>query len=397
MRYRITALDPARGVSRLTLEALSPEDARSRLLATGVTPLSIRSAGGAWPGLRLSRSGFSLPLFTQELLALLEAGLSLGESLETLADRAEHHEGVRDVLVGLLDRLRCGERFSGALAAQPAHFPELYVATVRAAERSGDLVPALSRYLTWRGRVDEVRSKVISASLYPLMLIGAGLLVTLFLLTYVVPRFAGIYADSGRELPVLSQWLLGFGRFINDHTAALALGAVVVLAALGLLLMQKAVREALARAAWHLPALGERLRAWQLARFYRTTAMLLEGGMAMLPALALTRGLLGPALSAGLADMMRRIEQGQAFSQALQAGGLATPVALRLARVGERGGRLPDMLERTARFHDDELARWIDRFTRLFEPLLMAVIGLVIGGVVVLMYLPIFDLAGSLQ
>jgi general secretion pathway protein F len=156
-------------------------------------------------------------------------------------------------------------------------------------------------------------------------------------------------------------------------------------------------RRPLVAALGRIPSVGERLLVYQLARFYRTVGMLLRGGTPLVPALEMTAGVLTPDLRARLAAATRRIREGASISVAMEANGLVTPVALRLLRVGERSGEMAEMMERIAVFHDEELARWVDWFTRLFEPLLMAVIGVVIGAIVVLMYLPIFELAGSLQ
>jgi len=151
-----------------------------------------------------------------------------------------------------------------------------------------------------------------------------------------------------------------------------------------------------ARLLWRIPALGERMRVFQLARLYRTLGMLLRGGIAIVPALEMVTGLLSVALQARLASAMRKIREGNAISQAFEADGLTTAVALRMLRVGERAGNMGEMMERAAAFHDEEMARWAEWATRLFGPLLMLLMGLVIGAIVVLMYLPIFQLAAPI-
>ena len=148
---------------------------------------------------------------------------------------------------------------------------------------------------------------------------------------------------------------------------------------------------------WSIPAVGERMRLYQLARFYRTLGMLLRGGTPIVTALDMSAGLLPRALRASLALAAQSIREGRTISDAMAANNLTTPVALRMLRVGESSGRMDEMMERIAAFYDDEISRWVDWFTRLFEPLLMAVIGVVIGGIVVLMYLPIFKLMEQVQ
>jgi general secretion pathway protein F len=268
---------------------------------------------------------------------------------------------------------------------------------VRAAERTSDLVPALSRYVAYEVQLDAIRRRVTNASIYPALLIGVGGLVTLFLMLYVVPRFGKIYEERATDLPLFSQLLIGWGQLVQGN-AAVVLGLVAAAVVAGVLALRQApVRAMLGDALWRVPAIGERLKVYQLARFYRTTGMLLKGGMPLVTALGMAGELLHPVLRGKLASASRAISEGHAVSASLDANGLATPVALRMLAVGDRSGSMGEMMERIAGFHDEELARFVDWFTRLFEPLLMAGIGLVIGAIVVLMYMPIFELAGNLQ
>jgi general secretion pathway protein F len=339
---------------------------------------------------------FPLVLFTQELIALLDAGLSLTESLETLAEK-EHRTESRQVIEHLLDVMREGRPLSFALASHPATFPALYAATVRAAESTGDLSPALSRFVAYQNQVDAVKKKVISASIYPLLLIGVGTLVIAFLLGYVVPRFAAVYADAGRDLPWMSRMLLNWGTVVQTHGIWIAVGVGLTLAALLAALSRPLTRALLTQAAWRTPAIGERLKTFELTRFYRSLGMLLVGGIPIVPALGMVSNLLSVQLRGGAALATESLRHGEPISSAFARGGLTTPVAARLLRVGEKSGRMGEMMERIAIFHDEEMARWVDWFTRLFEPLLMVFIGLTIGLIVVLLYMPIFELAGTIQ
>lgn len=394
MRYRVKALRPGAGVTALTVEALDEAEATARLQREGAQILSIVAERGNWLAARRAR--FPLLLFTQELIALLDAGLSLTETLETLAEKESRPES-RQLIERLLASMREGRPFSAALTAQGDAFPPLYAATVRAAESTGDLSPALTRYVGYQNQIDAVKKKVVSASIYPLLLIGVGTLVIGFLLGYVVPRFATVYADSGRDLPWMSQMLLAWGETVEAHGVWIALGAAGVIAGLVLALAQPVTRAALTRLAWRTPAIGEHLRTFELARFYRSIGMLLVGGIPIVSALGMVSGLLSAHLRSGAAAAMEAMRRGETISAAFAHGELTTPVAARLLRVGEKSGRMGEMMERIAIFHDEEMARWVDWFIRLFEPLLMVFIGLTIGLIVVLLYMPIFELAGSIQ
>ena len=394
MRYQVKALRPGAGVTVQIMEAIDESEAAARLQREGAQVLSIVAVRNGWLAARRTR--FPLMLFTQELIALLDAGLTLTESLETLAEKESRPES-RQLIERLLVAMREGRPFSAALAAQAESFPPLYAATVRAAESTGDLSPALSRYVGYQNQIDTVKKKVLSASIYPMLLIGVGTLVIGFLLGYVVPRFASVYADAGRDLPWMSRALLSWGEAVQAHGMLIVLGVFALIIGLAIALAQPVTRATLTRLAWRTPGIGEHLRTFELARFYRSIGMLLSGGIPIVSALDMVSGLLSAHLRSGASITIEAMRRGETISAAFARGELTTPVAARLLRVGEKSGRMGEMMDRIAIFHDEEMARWVDWFTRLFEPLLMIFIGLTIGLIVVLLYMPIFELAGSIE
>ena len=400
MRYEVKALRGEDELTAFALDAVDAGDAASQAQDQGYTVIAIKPKAGwkaGWSVWRKPGSGrFPLVQFSQELMALLEAGLSLMESLEALADK-EEHPYIRKTLTQIIASLYEGHTFSHALKHSPARFPMLYVATVRACEKSGALPEALSRYVAYQSQMDAVKRQVVSASIYPLLLMGVGSLVTLFLMVYVVPRFSHIYADIGGDLPLMTRLLMRWGEMLNANGAALLAGAALVLAGGIYTTTRPASKQWLTRQLWQLPSIGKRLHVYQLTRFYRSLGMLLRGGIPLVTALQMVSDLLESSLRGQLALASASIREGHALSGAMEQYGLTTPVALRMLRVGERTGRMGEMMERIAAFYEEETARWVERFTKLFEPLLMVFMGLVIGVIVVLMYFPIFELAGSIQ
>jgi general secretion pathway protein F len=393
MRFELRAITQDGRIESVECQAVDESAARQQAEGRGYTVLAVRARrdlATLWRG----GERFPLPLFSQELLVLLDAGLPLVESIDTLAQK-ERRDEFRGVLNRVVAALKQGQPFSTALEHAPAAFPPLYVATVRAAERTSDLAPSLSRYVAYQAQLESIRKRVVNASIYPLVLISVGGLVSLFLLFYVVPRFGKIYEDRATDLPVFSKLLLAWGSFAEAH-AGIALGLLVGLVALGVYVFRNSKAQ-ISNAMWRIPGVGERLKVYQLARFYRTTGMLLKGGMPLVAALEMAAELLHPVLRERLVAASRAISEGRGVSASMDANGLTTPVALRMLVVGESSGAMGDMMDRIAGFHDDELSRWVDWFTRMFEPILMAVIGLVIGAIVILMYMPIFELAGNLQ
>lgn len=316
--------------------------------------------------------------------------------METLAEK-EHRPETKKILGRVIDSLYEGYPLSFAVQQFPESFPSLYVATVRASEKTGDLSEALTRYVAYQMRMDTVRKKLVSASIYPLLLVGVGGLVTIFLMGYVVPKFSHIYEDIGGNIPLFTRLLLSWGQLLEAHGTLILCAFVSAVGGFGYGVTRPSAKQWLVQKLWQIPAIGNRMRIYQLARFYRTLGMLLRGGTPIVTALEMAADLLQSTLHLQLQHTSEAIREGRSMSQSMEQHGLTTPVALRMLRVGERTGKMGEMMERIANFYDDEMARWVDWFTKLFEPLLMAVIGMFIGAIVVLMYLPIFDLAGSIQ
>ena len=395
MRFSVKVMRAGEGLIALSFDAADEVEARRQAETQGYRVLAV-SGSGERTASTLRRGRFPLVLFSQELLALLKAGLPLLEAVASLAEK-EHRPEVKHMIDQVVARLFEGRSLSQALAQFPAAFPALYVSSMQAAERTGDLSQALTRYIAYQTQLDGVRNRMITASIYPVLLLVVGGLVTLFLLAYVVPTFSQIFQGMGGDIPLLSRLLIKWGVAVRTHALPLVAAALALLGGAAYLLQLPQARRWVARRLWAIPALGERLRTYQLARFYRTLGMQLEGGIPVVPALDMVAGLLDPALRSLMHFAAADIREGKSISQSMEAHGLTTPVALRMLRVGERTGRMGEMMEAIAGFHDEEMARWVDWFTRLFEPILMAIIGVVIGAIVVLMYMPIFELAGSMR
>ncbi len=382
--------------SSLRIDAVNEQAALNQAKSQGFTVFSVRTVADSWISRLHRRERFPLLLFSQEMLALLQAGLNLMEAIEALAEKELRPE-VRRILQAVLRLLSEGQPLSVAMSSQPQAFPPLYIAALRASEKSGGMAESLKRYIAYQSQVDEVKKKVLSASIYPAMLITVGGLVVLFLMGFVVPKFAHIYEDMGGDLPFMSQLLLSLGAFIEEKGGQLLVIMGLLLGVSAYLLSLKSVRAYLLQLLWRLPGIGERMRIYQLSRFYRSLGMLLVAGIPILQALQMVSGLLAPALRFRMQSAAELIRQGQTISAAMEMNTLTTPVALRMLRVGERSGLMGEMMERISSFYDEETARWIDWFSKLFEPLLMLLIGFVIGFVVLMLYMPIFDLAGAIQ
>lgn len=374
----------------LDIEAPTLEAAAVQARRSGGRVLRVEAGvAQAGPG----RVRFSQPVFLQEALTLLKAGLNVVEVLEVL-QRKERNPGFRAVLDRILQRLREGATFSSALA-EHGMFPPVLVAGIAASETAGGLVGTLERYLEYDSRLEQIKRKVSASAIYPLLLLLVGGGVILFLIGYVVPRFAAILDGSGRPVSMGTSLLLGIGQAISGHPWALALLLGAIGASVAWLVTQPQGRRLLLRGAMRIPVLAGILVTLNLSRFYRTLALLLNSGIPLLTALGMVRGILDPVRADELTLAMERLRAGLPLSEALAGSSMVPPIADSLLRVGERSGALAEMSDKLAGFLDVDLDRQVETFSRLFEPLLMTAIGIVVGAIVVLMYTPIFDLVGN--
>lgn len=391
MLYRLRVYRATTPPQIIQLQAVSEEAARKVAEQQGYKILSVAARKQRWQ----RQTKFPLLLFCQELTVLLNAGLLLTEALQTLADK-EKNADVKTVIQGLLQKIQQGLSFSESIQAQPGHFPNLFVAMVRACETTGNLAECLNRFALYLQQIDVLRQRIQSASVYPAVILGFGLLVLLFLLAFVVPRFSQIYQSRDTDLSLASRMLLGMGELVNQHGGLILAVLLSLLILTSYFLAQASVRLKIIRLISRLPGIGEHFRVYHLSRFYRTFATLLRSGIPVVSALNMVNELLGPGLQHQVKAARQHIIDGETFSKAMQSSDLVTPVASQLFRVGERAGNLDQMMQRAAEFHEDEMMRWVDMFSKLVEPILMALLGIVIGLIVFLMYMPIFELASGI-
>jgi general secretion pathway protein F len=400
--FTTIVLDPHGRVATQHIEAASVEQARLIASTAGHTVLqcapreAARSRANLFGGLRLtSVAGIDTVSFSQDLATLMEAGVTVKEAVDALA-RREESANRRQLLARLNDTMAEGLSLSAALEQSKA-FPALLVATVAASEQTGDLSTGLSRYAKHQQSLRAVRDRVIGACIYPMLLLTVGSFVVLMLLGVVVPRFSRLLDSQNRELPMLSKLLMAWGQFADAHPTVPFVLLAAFVGAIALAVSQS--RNPDKRKKWltKIPGVAKVVREFQHLQMYRTTAILTSRGITVHKALVFSENLLSPADRARLRSGLALMREGQAISAALLAAGLSDEIATSMLNVAERSGALPEMLDRIADFYERSLQRNIDIVSRLIEPILMIVFGIVIGGIVVLMYLPIFDLASSIS
>ncbi|HEY1137598.1 MAG TPA: type II secretion system F family protein [Xanthomonadaceae bacterium] len=343
---------------------------------------------------KAEKARFTHSVFLQETLTLLRAGLNIVETMEAL-ERKEPDPGFRRVLADVVRRLRQGATFSEALFQHAALFPTVLVAGVAASETSGGLADTLQRYLAYDEKIGQIRRKVISAAIYPALLMLVGGAVILFLLVYVLPKFSVILEGSGRSTADTTMLLVRTGQWIQAHPLLFATMLIGAFAIMAWLLISAPGRNATKAFLARVPVLSTIFATLGLSRLYRTLALLLDSGIPLSRALEMSKGVVPPGQSRIISSAILRLKGGETLTEALAGTSLIPPIAESLLRVGERSGELASMCDKLANFLDIALDRKVDAFTKLFEPILMAFIGAVIGVIVLAMYSPIFDLVGS--
>jgi general secretion pathway protein F len=398
MQFIVRAFDVEAGivVERL-LRAESIQHARAQMAAEKLSVLTIAPQGAAAAAAAAARPAvFDVALFCAELGTLLSSGMSLIEAVDTLATKgSEAHRHA--VLAELGSLLREGKALSTALERSQHPFPILLIASVRASERTSRLEDALAEYTAYDQAGRELLRKVTSATIYPLLVIGFGFAVSLFMIAYVVPRFAKVYDDFAQSLSVPTLILMRVGQFASDYLwlILLTLGGI---AATLLALQRRGVLKRSVLALVGRSRLANRyLQIYQLARIFQTMSMLLRGGFTLSDAIQQAQALaFTPTLQASLQQASAAIAEGKRMSAAFAACGLGDSVAERLLQVGERSGNLSKVLDIISQSYRHDLTVRLERLTRLAEPILLMAVGLMVGGIIILMYMPVFDLAGTL-
>jgi type IV pilus assembly protein PilC len=347
-------------------------------------------------GLQLSRRGrvkfWDLLTFNQGLVALLNAGLPVVECFEALLQWSQNPV-FKEAIEDTIQEVRSGQSISEAMRVHPEIFPPLYTASISAGERTGDLVPAIVGYIEYLKRTEAIRKKVVSSVTYPAVLTSVSLLVITFLITYVVPSFAAIYLDTGTELPLPTRVLIAFTDFAKRYFLVLLVIFAALVFGLRFFLGTGSGRQYLDRVKLMLPRLGEIYRGYSIAKFTRTLSMVLTSGVPLIQALGMAKGVLNNVVLESKMDrVIKEAREGESVTDAMTGLDLMPEVTLRMFAVGERSASLPAVLKDISDFHDEEVDHRLKVLTDLIEPALMIIMGLFVGIIVILLYLPIFML-----
>jgi len=332
-------------------------------------------------------------VFNQELATLLKAGMPLVQSLDLLKRRVTTPT-FRRVLDDVHERVRSGTAMSDAFAAQGDLFPRIYTASLLAGERSGNLDAVLRRFVEYTKIIQTVKSKTISALVYPAILVSLSLAMVSFIVLKVVPAFSDFYASFGADLPMLTRIIVRVSEFLRSQFLLILVALSAAVVAVMSWLRQPGQKARFDHLLLGVPMLGHVAQKFATSQMSRTLATLLGGGLPLVNALDIAAKSVGNQFMASQLDIVSgRVREGESFAAALEARKVFPEVAVKMAEVGESTGALQDMLNTVADFYDEEIATSMDRFVTVIEPVMLIIMGMVIAGLLLALYMPLFQLS----
>ena len=402
MEFRCRLASPSGEIVEAVYAAETEARLRHDLEEKGLYVLALHPKGAvAGLSLRLPRRS-AVPaaeflIFNQELATLLKAGMPLVQSLDLLRRRVASPT-FREVLDDVYQRVRSGSALSDAFATHGALFPSVYTASLLAGERSGNLDAVLRRFVEYSKVVATVRRKMVSALIYPAILVTLALVLVSIIVLKVVPAFSDFYSTFNAQLPLLTRVVVRVSIFFSAQFPLILLTVGGAAAAFALWFRQPGQKARIDRLVLGVPILGDIAGKFATSQMARTLATLLGGGLPLVSALDIAAKSIGNQFMAHELEIVAvRVREGESFAAALDRRQVFPEVAVKMAEVGESTGALQDMLNTVADFFDDEISTSTERFVTLVEPVLLVVMGIVIAGLLLALYIPLIELSSVLS
>ena len=337
-----------------------------------------------------------IALFTRQMATMMKSGVPLLQAFDISADGLEKR-AMRDLVDKIKNEAASGTTFADALRKQPKYFDDLYCSLVASGEQSGALDTLLDRIATYKEKTETLKAKIKKALNYPIAVVFIAVIVTLILLVKVVPQFEEVFQGFGAELPAFTQLVINISEAVQSYWY-IVIGALV---AAGMFIKRtlkssKKARNALDRMMLRLPIVGDILDKSAVARFARTLATTFAAGVPLVEALDSVAGAAGNVIYEDAAKQIKEdVSTGQQLQFAMKGSGVFPNMAVQMVAIGEESGTLDEMLEKVATFYEDEVDNMVDGLTSLMEPVIMSVLGVLVGGLIIAMYLPIFQLGSA--
>ncbi|MBE0500135.1 MAG: type II secretion system F family protein [Desulfuromonadales bacterium] len=388
-------------VQKGVMEAPNENAVMNHLRSQGVMPSSVKAAGS---GLNMEINiSFMQPkvttkdivIFTRQFSTMIDAGLPLVQCLDILS-RQQDNKTFRKVLTEIKESVESGSTFADALKKHPKIFDDLFVNLVAAGEIGGILDTILNRLAAYIEKAMKLKKQVKSAMTYPTTIIGVAFMVISVILVFVIPQFQSMFEDFGGTLPMPTQVVINISDFIQGYILHIIVGTVLFVVGYKRFYASKRGREILDDLYLKAPVFGELIRKVSVAKFTRTLGTMISSGVPILDGLDIVAKTAGnKTVEKAIYRVRQSISEGKTIAEPLEKSGVFPPMVCQMIAVGEQAGALDTMLNKIADFYDDEVDDAVANLTAMMEPLLMAFLGVTVGGLVIAMYLPIFKLAGS--
>ena len=384
-----------RGNSRKgEISAISLAEAKNLLRRQGISANKVKKLATPLFGRGAQKIvAADISVMSRQIATMLGAGVTLIQSLDMIA-QGHAKASMRKLLHEISNEVKSGNPLSGALRKHPDYFDDLYCDLVYTGEQSGALETIYDRIATYKEKAEALKSKIKKAMLYPIAVVVVAFVVTTILLIFVVPQFEDIFSSFGAELPAFTQFVLAISRFVQDYGFVMAIAAVGA----GMLFVRthkksQTLRDNVDKSILKAPVVGEILKKASIARFTRTLATTFSAGVPLIGALESAAGASGNAVFRDAILFIRKeVASGMQMHTAMRATNVFPDMVTQMVAIGEESGAVDSMLSKIATIYEAEVDDMVDGLTSLLEPIIMAVLGVVIGGLIVAMYLPIFEM-----
>ncbi len=386
-----------RKVSGVT-PALNAQEMKTILLQQNITPIKvkIKSNGLFSSGKKKKITSMDITLFTRQISTMIKSGVPLVKTLEIVAEGSDN-ETLKELIVDLKNEIESGTDFATSLRKHPQHFDELYCNLVAAAEQSGKMEEIFDSIALYKEKTEAVKKKIKKAMTYPLSVLVVAGIVTVILLLKVVPQFEEMFSNFGAELPKFTQMVLNLSNFMQANwNIMFGIIAVLIFSFKQAKKKSKGFNDFLEKMALKAPIVKGLVKRSAIARFTRTLSTTQSSGVPLIDGLVSGAGATGNSVYRNaISDVRDQVATGQALSFALQATTLFPPMVIQMTAIGEESGNLEDMLSKVAVLYEDEVDNAVENMTSLMEPMIMAFLGVVVGGLIIAMYLPVFKMGSA--
>lgn len=403
-KFSYTAVDAKGKQATGVIDANDQNDAIAQIRQLGFYPQRLdetkdtgKGGTSAKPKLKKKNSRVKMRIlttFTRQLATLIDAGLPLLRSLNTLS-KQERNPVMRNTMLSLAETVEGGSTFSEALAQHPGVFNKLYVNMVKAGELGGVLEIVLTRLAEFQEKAQKIKGKVISAMVYPIVVLVIAMGILVFLLTFIVPKFQAIYADAlpGKPLPAITEYVIFASHMITDHWLYLIIGIFGLIIGYKVFASMPVGRMILDRIALRVPIFGDLISKTAIARFSRTLGTLISSGVPILQALNITRETAGNHVVAGAINKIHdSVKEGESVVGPMESSGVFPPIVTSMVQVGEETGQLPDMLVKVADVYETEVDNVVTSLTSILEPVMIVFLALIVGVIVLALFMPMIGI-----